>query len=103
MPPSLRANFPSAIAAGIVRLTRTLAATQLGADTTWIAADIYIWTAAEAGVALIYACLPIIGPLFSFTKKGSMQETCHGSSPPNSKRDTNTPGGGKPSMWLRLT
>jgi hypothetical protein len=58
-----------AIAAGIVRLTRSLEAIRLGADVTWITADIYIWTAVEAGVGLICACLPVIGPLFGIARK----------------------------------
>ncbi|KAL6850757.1 hypothetical protein ACO1O0_007883 [Amphichorda felina] len=53
-----------AIAAGIVRLVITFSATELNADSTWITADIYMWTAVEAGVGLICACLPTTGPLF---------------------------------------
>lgn len=69
----------SAIAAGIVRLVTTLSATKLNADTTWVTADIYMWTAAEAGVGLICACLPTMGPLFGLAKK-KMTEASHRSS-----------------------
>lgn len=62
--PANIAGLSSAIAAGIVRLVITFSATELNADSTWITADIYMWTAVEAGVGLICACLPTTGPLF---------------------------------------
>ena len=62
--PANIACFPSAIVAGIVRLVITFSATKLNADSTWITADIYMWTAVEAGVGLICACLPTTSPLF---------------------------------------
>ncbi|KAI1337121.1 hypothetical protein F5Y15DRAFT_426036 [Xylariaceae sp. FL0016] len=58
-----------AIAAGFIRLHSTLEATQLHADTTWVTADIYMWTAVEAGVGLICSCLPVIEPLFGLAKR----------------------------------
>ncbi|KAH7031688.1 uncharacterized protein B0I36DRAFT_324432 [Microdochium trichocladiopsis] len=57
-----------AVAAGCVRLDSSVQAIELDADTTWITADIYMWTAVEAGVGLICACLPVIGPLFGLVK-----------------------------------
>ncbi|KAF4121950.1 hypothetical protein GMORB2_1790 [Geosmithia morbida] len=58
-----------AIIAGIIRLTSTLSAVGLGADVTWITADIYMWTAVEGGVGLICACMPTIGPLLGLAGK----------------------------------
>ena len=66
---SWSANLSSACIAGIVRLTKTLSAVKPGADTTWVTAEIYMWTAIEAGVALICACLPIIGPLIGLLRE----------------------------------
>jgi hypothetical protein len=56
-----------------VRLVSTLAAIKLNADTTWITADIYMWTAVEAGVGLICACMPIMGPLFGIAGRKMTQ------------------------------
>lgn len=56
-----------------MRLVSTLAAIKLNADTTWITADIYMWTAVEAGVGLICACMPIMGPLFGIAGRKMTQ------------------------------
>jgi len=66
--------------AGIVRLTQTLSAVKPGADTTWVTAEIYMWTAIEAGVGLICACLPIIGPLIGLLRERITSYMSHRSS-----------------------
>lgn len=58
----------SSIVASFKRLDGSLQATKLNADTTWIMADLYIWTLVEAGVALTCSCLPVVGPIFSMVK-----------------------------------
>ncbi|KAI0867335.1 hypothetical protein GGS24DRAFT_515889 [Hypoxylon argillaceum] len=57
-----------AIAAGLTRLSQSVSVTREGADSTWITADIYLWTVIEAGVGLVCSCLPVIGPIFGLIK-----------------------------------
>ncbi|KFH47793.1 hypothetical protein ACRE_012880 [Hapsidospora chrysogenum ATCC 11550] len=86
-----------AIAAGVVRLVSTLAAIKLNADTTWITADIYMWTAVEAGVGLICACMPIMGPLFGIAGRRMTQAAS--SSYRNSRSRGGGGGGGGDRSW----
>ncbi|KAI1299553.1 hypothetical protein F5Y03DRAFT_408721 [Xylaria venustula] len=57
-----------AVAAGLTRLSQSVSVTREDADSTWITADIYLWTVIEAGVGLICSCLPVVGPFFGFIK-----------------------------------
>ncbi|KAI0395519.1 hypothetical protein F5Y17DRAFT_456917 [Xylariaceae sp. FL0594] len=58
-----------AIGAESTRLHYAMTADQLGADTTWITADIFLWAAIEDSVALICACMPTLGPIIVTTKQ----------------------------------
>ncbi|KAI1346012.1 hypothetical protein F5Y01DRAFT_322422 [Xylaria sp. FL0043] len=57
-----------AIAAGLTRLSQSVSVRRQNIDSTWITADIYLWTVIEAGVGLICSCLPVIGPFFGLIK-----------------------------------
>ncbi|KAI1812482.1 hypothetical protein GGS20DRAFT_587482 [Poronia punctata] len=59
----------AAVGAESRRLHYAMTANQLGADTTWITADIYLWAAIENSVGLICACMPTFGPIISTTKQ----------------------------------
>ncbi|KAI0002387.1 hypothetical protein F4779DRAFT_635265 [Xylariaceae sp. FL0662B] len=57
-----------AIGAEVTRLRFATTASQLGADTTWITADIYLWAAIENSVGLICACMPTFGSIVAGAK-----------------------------------
>ncbi|KAI0146230.1 hypothetical protein GGR57DRAFT_290012 [Xylariaceae sp. FL1272] len=57
-----------AIAAESVRLHFTFAARQIGADTTWITTDLYLWAAIENSIGLLCACMPTFGPILGRAK-----------------------------------
>ncbi|KAI0023076.1 hypothetical protein F4780DRAFT_127176 [Xylariomycetidae sp. FL0641] len=58
-----------AIGASITHMVFAISATRLDADTTWITAQIYLWTAVESSVGLICACLPTLGPVIVTANK----------------------------------
>ncbi|KAI1332882.1 hypothetical protein F5Y16DRAFT_129163 [Xylariaceae sp. FL0255] len=57
-----------AISAESVRLYYAISASQLGADTTWLTADIYLWAAIENSVGLVCCCMPTFGPIIGTAK-----------------------------------
>lgn len=58
----------------ITRFTRILKLDLTSIDITWNFVDGEVWSVLEGNIAIICACLPSLGPLVSFLRKGSRKK-----------------------------